>query len=386
MAGFKFTESYPINYMTITQVPRRIEFRNFVTPTLVVLVVCLVYVSGVLISADGDPLAFALLGTRFSEGDPQGSEGYDGQFAYQIALRPLSAAPYLDVPAYRYQRILYPMLARLLALGQPGLIPWALIVVNVAAIGFGTWGAERLLLDLGASRWYALVYGLYAAQLLALRADLNEPLAQALVMWAMLAWARERRWLAVVAFGLAALAKETALVFLAAYMLYALQRRAWRWTIALGAGAIPFVAYQLLLLSRLGEFGVGSGGAGATPFSLLPLGGWLEIAGIDFNAFVLISAIVVPLSVLPAIAGIFLSLRDLGRGVSHPFLFCLLLNGIMILLLPNSTFREPAAMLRLTQGLMVSMLLYGALRSSSRLLNYSTLWVVANVLLVKGVA
>jgi hypothetical protein len=92
------------------------------------------------------------------------------------------------------------------------------------------------------------------------------------------------------------------------------------------------------------------------------------------------------LSVLPAIAGIFLSLRDLGRGESHPFLFCLLLHGLMILLLPNSTLREPAAMLRLTQGLMVSMLLYGALRTSSRVLNYSTLWVAANVLLVKGVA
>jgi hypothetical protein len=298
---------------------------------------------GVLISAGGDPLAFALLGTRFSEGDPQGSEGYDGQFAYQIALRPLSAAPYLDVPAYRYQRILYPTLARLLALGRPELIPWALIVVNVAAIGFGTWITERLLMGLGASRWYALAYGLYAGQLLALRTDLNEPLSQALVLWAMLAWARDRRWLAVVAFGLAALAKETALVFLVAYMLYTLQRRAWRWTIALGAGAIPFVAYQLLLWSWLGEFGVGSGGVGATPFSLLPLGGWLEIAGVSFNAFLLISLIVVPLSVIPAIAGIVLSIRDLSRGESHPFLFCLLLHGIMILLLPSSTFLDPGA-------------------------------------------
>jgi hypothetical protein len=118
---------------------------------------------------------------------------------------------------------------------------------------------------------------------------------------------------------------------------------------------------------------------------LVPLGGWLEIAGVDVNAFMLISLIVVPLSVLPAVAGLFLSLRDLGRGESHPFLFCLLLHGILILFLPNSTFREPAAMLRLTQGLVVSMLLYGALRRSSRVLNYSTLWVVANVLLVKGV-
>jgi hypothetical protein len=43
-------------------------------------------------------------------------------------------------------------------------------------------------------------------------------------------------------------------------------------------------------------------------------------------------------------------------------------------------------MLRLTQGLMVSMLMYGALRRSARVLNYSCLWVFANVLLFKGVA
>ena len=46
--------------------------------------------------------------------------------------------------------------------------------------------ASRILADLGANRWYALVYGLYGAQLLALRADLNEALAQleaARVQW-----------------------------------------------------------------------------------------------------------------------------------------------------------------------------------------------------------
>jgi hypothetical protein len=58
----------------------------------------------------------------------------------------------------------------------------------------------------------------------------------------------------------------------------------------------------------------------------------------------------------------------------------------MILFLPNSTFREPLAMLRLTQGLVVSMLLYGALRRSWRILNYCYLWLFTNVLLVGGVA
>ncbi len=364
----------------------RTGFRHGGIPTTLVVLVCLVYTLSVLITAGGDPLAFALLGTRFSEGDPQGTEGYDGQFAYQIALRPLAAAPYLDVPAYRYQRILYPLLARLLALGQPELIPWALIILNVAAIGLGTWATELLLMDLGVSRWYALIYGLYGGQLLALRTDLNEPLAQALVQGAMLAWARERRWLAVGAFGLAALAKETMLIFLAAYVLYTVYQRRWRWTFGLGLGAVPFAAYQLLLWDWLGSFGVGSGGAAATHFSLIPLGGLLEIAQVKWTAFLLISLIVVPLSVLPAIAGVVMGLRDLIRGRIHPFVLGLVLNGAVILLLPNSTFREVAAMVRLTQGLAVSMLLYGGLTRSSRILNYSFLWIVANVLLIKGVA
>ena len=112
--------------------------KKWLTPTLVIIVFCLLYVAGVLWQANGDPMAFVLLGTRFSEEDPAGSEGYDGQFVYQIAANPAGAAPFIDVPAYRYQRVLYPLLARFLAFGQPAIVPWALIVINVVAIGAGT--------------------------------------------------------------------------------------------------------------------------------------------------------------------------------------------------------------------------------------------------------
>ena len=74
------------------------QIKSWLTPTLLVVIVCLLYVLGVLIIANGDPKAFILIGTRFSEGDPQGTEGYDGQFAYQIAMNPSGAAPYVDVP------------------------------------------------------------------------------------------------------------------------------------------------------------------------------------------------------------------------------------------------------------------------------------------------
>lgn len=358
--------------------------KRWLTPTLTVMFIAVLYAAGVLWQANGDPMAFVLLGTRFSEADPLGTEGYDGQFAYQIAVNPAGAAPYIDVPAYRYQRILYPLLARLVAFGQPALIPWTLIIVNILALGGGTWTMERLLIHFRVSRWHALTYGLYGGQFLALRTDMNEPLAYGLVVAAIWAWAKDRRAWAIIAFSLAALAKETTLVFLAAYMLYTLHARQWRGLVNLGLAVVPFVLYQLFLWQWLGAWGVGSGGAGATPFSFIPLGGWLTILQVSLPAFLLISLIVVPMSILPGLAGIWLGSRRLWQGEIHPLIYGLLLNSLVILFLPASTFREPAAMVRLTQGLVVSMLLFGALVRSRRILNYSTLWIATNVLLLKG--
>ena len=95
---------------------------RWLRPWWIVAVVGLVYMAVVVTSAGGDPLALATLGTRFSEGDPGGTEGYDGQFSYYIARDPLNGWQHCDVPAYRYQRILYPLLGRLSGL-WPGAPP-----------------------------------------------------------------------------------------------------------------------------------------------------------------------------------------------------------------------------------------------------------------------
>ena len=92
------------------------------------------------------------------------------------------------------------------------------------------------------------------------------------------------------------------------------------------------------------------------------------------------------MSILPSLVGIVLSGRTLRKGNFQPLVFSLLLNALVILFLPTSTFREPVAMLRLTQGLVASMLLYGGLTRSRRVLNNSTFWIVTNVLLLRGVA
>lgn len=346
-------------------------------PTLLVTIIASLYVLAVLINAGGNPRAFVV---------------YDGHYFYQIAHRFFENPKAVDQiphdypfrddvpPAYRYQRILYPILARLFALGQPDLIPWMLIAVNLAAIALGTYMTERILVGMDVSQWYALAYGFYGGQFIALRSNMADPVAQAFVQVAILAWMKERRVWTGIAFALAALAKETALIFLVAYGLYYLVKWNWRWLIALGAGALPYAAYQVALYFWLGDSGISSG----EPFIFVPFGGWLMAAQIHFGAFLLISLMVVPMSIIPTIAGLIISVRDLSQRLYHPFVFSLLLNALFLLFLPHLTFREASAVLRVTQGLMVSLLFYGALTKSDRLLNYSMLWIFTNVLLVKG--
>ena len=125
------------------------KFWKHYGPALVVFAVTTGFALLVLATNQWDPMAFVRLGTRFTEGDPNGTTGYDGQFVYQIALAPLEAVPYIDIPAYRYQRILYPLTARLVSLGQPAFIPWVLIGLNIVLSIAATirFKRPRLMLD-----------------------------------------------------------------------------------------------------------------------------------------------------------------------------------------------------------------------------------------------
>lgn len=336
-------------------------------PTLITLFICLLYVLIILFNSDNDPLIFV---------------DYDGYFSYYIAEDPLGSAERLDLAPYRYQRIVYPILAYALAFGQSSWVPWTLVFINLVAIGLGTWWTEKLLDHLDTSRWYALVFGLYGGQLLSLRTDLVEPLSLALVQLAIFSWMQNKRGWSVVWFAVAVLTKETAVLFMVAFFLYTLTRREWKWAIYLMAGGIPYVIWQGVLWAWLGEPGFSAGPA----FYFVPLGGLIEAARISFLGFLLIAIIIVPMSILPTFAGIFLSLRSLRQKLYHPYVFALLLNCTLMLFLPFATMRESSAMVRLTQGVMVGMLLYGGLVKSGRVLNYSVLWIFTNVLLIKGTA
>ncbi len=360
--------------------------KRLLRPWCVVTVVALAYMVAVVLRGHGDPLSLAMLGTRFSEGDPAGTEGYDGQFAYYIARDPLDGCSQCDVPAYRYQRILYPMLARALALGQEWLLPYTLPLLNLIALAVGTWLTEEILSRYRVSRWYALIYGLYAGQLMAARLDLNEPLAYALVQAALLLTERDRWRSGVACFALAALTKETTLTFVAGYLLLLLARRQWGRLAGLSLGAgIPFAAWQVILKVWLGDWGVGSGGAGATGWEVLPFRGLWSVGAIDLKALAILALVMVPLAVVPALLSIWAAGRDVWHGRWHPFTTMLLVNALVMLFLPQSTYREFLGMLRMTTGLMMATILYGAGRRSRRTLNYTLLWLASLVFLAKDV-
>jgi hypothetical protein len=357
---------------------------RWIRPWLIVAIVALAYMIIITASAGGDPLVLATMGTRFSRGDPNGSEGYDGQFAYYIARDPLNGWQNCDLPAYRYQRILYPLLGRLLALGQESLLPYTLALLNVAALAMGTWLTEQILRRYQMNRWYALTYGLYAGQLMAARLLLNEPLAHALSQAAVLAADRERwRW-SVFFFALAVLAKETILVFVAGYLLFLLARRQWRQSAELVSGVgVPFLLWQAVLWTWLGQPGLGSGGAGATGWEILPFRGLWSVGAIDLRLLALLALVMVPLAVVPSLLCLWAAGRELWRGRWHPFTAVLLTNALAMIFLPQSTYREFLAMLRLTTGLVVATILYGAGRRSKRTLNYTLLWLASLVFLTK---
>ena len=353
-------------------------------PWWIVTLVALIYIAVVIAAHGGDPLVLATLGTRFAEGDPNGTEGYDGQFAYYIARDPLEGWQYCDVPSYRYQRILYPVLARLLGLGREEWIPYSLPLVNLAALGAGTWLTEQILRRYNMSRWYALTYGLYAGQLMSVRLDLNEPLSYALVQAAILTSERERwRW-AVLFFALAALAKETALVFVTGYLVSLLARRQWRQLAGLTLGVgLPFLAWQGIVWAWFGRPGLGSGGAGATGWELVPFRGLWSVGAVDLRVLGLLALVAVPLAIVPTLLSLWATGRELWKGRWHPFSTMLLANALAMVFLPQSTYREPLALLRLTTGLVVAAINYGAWKRSRRILNYTLLWLASLIFLTK---
>jgi hypothetical protein len=176
-----------------------------------------------LIENGGDVESFLFLGETATarpclEGDFDHPElvphaGHDGQMNYLIA-RDLPdvdrSAPCLDWPQYRWRRILYPALAA--PFGEGDSLVVAMVAINLAAVAAAAIALARLARQAGASPWAGLGIAVSPGIVMAVADSLADPLAYALGLLGILAWRRHAVGWSLVAFTLAGLTRETALL------------------------------------------------------------------------------------------------------------------------------------------------------------------------------
>lgn len=135
--------------------------------------------------------------------------GHDGQQYYVIARHPFdpkSAAPSLDRAEYRYRRIVFPLVAGLLAPdGGRGLIA-AFALLSLLGVSLGAWALSGLA---AAPRWLPLSLAVTPAVITSLTLSLADALATGIALGAVLAAERRRLALALIAVTVAVLTRET---------------------------------------------------------------------------------------------------------------------------------------------------------------------------------
>ncbi|MBM3294808.1 MAG: hypothetical protein FJY82_09815 [Candidatus Aminicenantes bacterium] len=161
-------------------------------------------------------------------------EEYDGQYFYFMAHDPFLSRfrrdPekyrwFIDEPAYRCHRIGYPWLVRLLSLGRPETYPAVMTWLIAAAGAAGVFLLGRILLLLGRSPFWALLYPLVPGFHLSLYFSLPEPLAAAFLLGGSLFYLRRRTVPAAVCLGFSLLIRETGILLVAALAAFELVRK-----------------------------------------------------------------------------------------------------------------------------------------------------------------
>lgn len=340
---------------------------------LIAASIALAIVGAALVRHDNDPMEFVLQGPYYTQHDVKAPIGYDGQFAYAIAINPLSAVPLMDDPAYRYQRILYPVLARAMALSQPELVPWTLIALNIVALAVGTELLGRHLSRHGARPWYGLLFVLWVGQWFALRFDLQEPLSLALALAALALLDRNHVWLAAVTFGLGGLAKDMALLFcLGAAANMFMSRRTWPGITLLLGGLLPYLLWAVVLSGIFKTCVFQSSAA--------------TVERIPFNGLRCCSPGLLGLALLwliaPAAFAVWIILsRRAVLQKSWP-IWATLANIAFLVFLPCSAYGDGIALLRLGSGLVISIAILTAMCAPRTLRYLAALWGVSPILAV----
>jgi len=169
------------------------------------------------------PGALIHVGSKFTENAyivpdiPVNNEyGYDGQFYYRLALEPFymdsSLGPVLDAPAYRMQRIFYPVLVHVLSLGKSNLVPVNLIIVNILFIIIIAFTGGKLADAAGLSPYWGFTFSLYPGFVFSLIVDTPEPVFTGLLLLSLMAIRFQKHFMTTLFLTAAVLTRETTFI------------------------------------------------------------------------------------------------------------------------------------------------------------------------------
>ena len=203
--------------MTGADVDRPIQGRSFPAlpalpdrlwvPALLAALLALSFVGALLVRADGDPSLLVHAAPPWSDAagarssltvQPDVEDGFDGQFFYRLGVAPWSTDTTVDgvtfdLPALRNARWGYGALAFVASAGDPDLVPWSLIGLNViAAIAVGAVGGGLARSSGRHAAWGAVLF-LWPGFAYSLSLDTSELVALAFLLGGLLAL-RHRRW------------------------------------------------------------------------------------------------------------------------------------------------------------------------------------------------
>jgi hypothetical protein len=189
--------------------------------------------------ANGHITLFIMSGVKFSHPDQMSPRishvplaGYDGQFYYRFALNPFNWHPTaygITVDHnYRYTRLGYPIVTWLLSGGQHAVVPIVLVVVNLLCVAAIGWLGAQFARDSGRHALWGLLFVAYFGLVISVGRDTSEPLADACMLAALLAYRRSRYVLTAVLLAYGVVTNEPILIMavgIALTRLWAMYRR-----------------------------------------------------------------------------------------------------------------------------------------------------------------
>ncbi|OGQ57524.1 MAG: hypothetical protein A3G39_02320 [Deltaproteobacteria bacterium RIFCSPLOWO2_12_FULL_43_16] len=187
----------------------------------------------------------------FSEG------GYDGQNYYYVAMDSIFKMDYKN--AYRQQRMLYPLLSKLLTFGDNSLLPYTMYLVNLASLALGMYFFILILRYYSLNPMWSLFYGLSPPSIMTIQYDLPSPLSIFLIIAAVYFYiCKGRIYLTVLFFAFAFLTREDSLLVLLPLLIWDFQKnRSIGRGVVLASSLIPFVLWQFYITFKIGKLPTG---------------------------------------------------------------------------------------------------------------------------------